>query len=113
LLSFDLAAEAAQVQLERGFREGDRNANTLMKATGFSVVLTALRAGTHLQEHQAADWVTVQTLQGRLKLRALDQEVELPSGHLLVLEPKLRHSVEALEDTAFLITLAGAGHDEA
>jgi quercetin dioxygenase-like cupin family protein len=67
-LAFDLAAESAQVRVERGYREGDRNANTLVKAEEFRIVLTALHAGARLQEHHAAGWVAIQTLAGHLRL---------------------------------------------
>jgi quercetin dioxygenase-like cupin family protein len=109
LATFDLRTEAAQIRNERGWREGDRNANTLFKTPDLSIVLTALRSGARLEEHQAAGRVSVQTITGRLRLRIGGQEVELPEGHLLVLEPGLRHDVEALDDSVFLLTLASAG----
>lgn len=105
-LAFDLQAELAQVRLERGYREGDRNANTLVKGDNFRIVLTALRAGTRLQEHQAAGWVSIQTIAGRLRVRLADETVELPAGHLLALAAHIAHDVEALEDSAFLLTVA-------
>jgi quercetin dioxygenase-like cupin family protein len=106
LLAFDLAAEAAQLQTERGWREGDRNANTLVKTPDFRVVLTALRSGGRLEEHQAAGSVSVQTITGRLRLRVGERQVELGAGQLVALEPGLSHAVEALEDSVFLLTLA-------
>jgi quercetin dioxygenase-like cupin family protein len=112
LIAIDLAVEAAQLRTERGWREGDRNANTLVKTPDFRVVLTALRAGARLQEHQAAGRVSIQTLSGRVRLQVGAQNVELPTGHLLVLEPGLAHDVEALEDSVFLLTLAWMGGAE-
>jgi hypothetical protein len=50
-LAFDLAAESAHLHTELSYQEGDRNANTLVRAPDFRVVLTALRAGTRLQKH--------------------------------------------------------------
>jgi quercetin dioxygenase-like cupin family protein len=106
LLTFDLAAEAGQLRAELAYQEGDRNANTLLKEPNARVVLTALRQGARLQEHQTAGWVVIQTVAGRLRVRALGQTVELPSGHLLTLEPNVAHDVEALEESVFLLTLA-------
>lgn len=114
LLTFDLAAEAAQLRAELAYQEGDRNANTLLKEANARVVLTALRQGARLQAHQTAGWVVVQTIAGRLRLRALGDSVELPPGHLLTLEPNVAHDVEALEESVFLLTLAwlpGRGED--
>src|SRR4051794_39437201 len=77
LLTFDLAAEAGQLRAELAYQEGDRNANTLLKEPHARVVLMALRQGAQLQEHQTAGWVVVQTISGRVRLRALGQSVEL------------------------------------
>jgi quercetin dioxygenase-like cupin family protein len=113
LLSFDLAAEVGQLRAELTYLEGDRNANTLLKAPAARVVLFALRRGAQLQEHQTAGWVIVQTIAGRIRLRALGQGIELPAGHLLTLEPNAAHDVEALEDSVMLLTLAwSAGQGE-
>ena len=113
--AFDLAAESAQLRYERGYREGDRNANTLVKAPNVRVALTAMRAGARLEEHRAASAVTVQTIEGRLRLHTGGQRVDLPAGHLLALESGVAHDVEALEDSVFLLTLtrpSGLGDGE-
>jgi quercetin dioxygenase-like cupin family protein len=104
----DLQAELAQLRLERGYREGERNANTLVKGDNFRIVLTALRAGNRLHEHEAAGWISIQAVAGRLRVHAAGQTVELPSGHLLALAGGIRHDVEALADSAFLLTIAAA-----
>jgi len=108
-MAFDLAAEAGQLRAELAYKEGDRNANTLLKEQGARVVLTALRQGARLQEHQTAGWVVIQTIVGRVRLQALGQSVDLPAGHLVTLEPNVAHEVEALEESVFLITLAWVG----
>jgi quercetin dioxygenase-like cupin family protein len=106
VLAFDLATEVAQLRAERGYREGERNAKTLVKAPDSRIVLTALRAGARVQEHHAAGRVAIQTISGRLRLQVLGQTLDLPAGHLLALEPDVSHDVEALEESAFLLTLA-------
>jgi hypothetical protein len=35
-----------------------------------------------------------------------DKVIDLPAGHMLALERALPHDVEALEDSAFLLTIA-------
>ena len=109
LLTFDLAAETARLRQEASWQQGDRNAKTLAKEDTFRCVLTLLRAGARLEEHATAAYVSVQTLSGRLRLRAGEQTVELPAGHLLVLAPDLPHDVEALEESSFLLTLTWLG----
>jgi quercetin dioxygenase-like cupin family protein len=106
LLAFDLGVRTAELQHERGWRDGDRSANTLVKAPDFRVVLTALRAGARLEEHEAAARVSIHTLSGHLRLHVAGEPVDLPAGHLLVLERDLAHDVEALQDSVFLLTIA-------
>jgi len=110
-LAFDLAAEAAQLRYERGYREGDRNANTLVKASNFRVILTVLRAGAQLLAHQTAGAVAIQTLEGQLRLHVGGLPVDLPAGHLLALEPSVVHDVEAAVDSTFLLTIGWRGED--
>ena len=59
-----------------------------------------------MKEHRAPGSAVVQTLSGRIRLGLPDQTVELPTGALVVLEPNLPHDVEALEESAFTITIA-------
>ena len=65
-----------------------------------------MRARARLEEHDAAARVSIQTLSGRLRLHVAGEPVELPAGHLLVLDRDLVHDVEALEDCVFLLTIA-------
>ncbi len=106
LLTFDLAAELDRLRQEPGYQRGDHGANTLVHEADCRVVLVALKAGARIREHDAAARITVQTITGRVRLRVRDQAVELPTGHLLVLAPNLAHDVEALEESAFLLTFA-------
>jgi len=45
VLAFDLAHEVARLHEQTAWRQGDRNAKTLVKEADFRVVLIALRAG--------------------------------------------------------------------
>ena len=105
-LSFDLTVEANLLRAEQAWRDGDRNANSLVHEPDFRIVLTALRAGARLAEHGAEGRVSIHTLSGRLRLTLPDQTVDLPAGHILALEPGIRHDVEAVEESTFLLTIA-------
>jgi quercetin dioxygenase-like cupin family protein len=106
-LHFDLEVEAAQLHYERGYREGDRGANTLVQTPGLHLVLTALRRDARLQEHRAPAHLTIHVLSGRLRVRVAAETYDLPAGHVLVLESGVRHDAEAVEDSVFLLTLGG------
>jgi hypothetical protein len=97
LLTFDLMAELAQLQQEESWRRGDRNAKTLVKESGLRVTMTALKAGAKLDQHETDGPLTIHALRGKLRLAVGGQPVELTPGHLLALD--------ALEDSAFLLTI--------
>jgi quercetin dioxygenase-like cupin family protein len=69
-------------------------------------VLTAIQANTTIHEHHAAGRISVQTVEGHLHMHAGGKEFNLPSGRLLVLDRAMPHDVVALEDSAFLLTIA-------
>ena len=70
-------------------------------------VLVSLAAGDSLSDHHVRERATVVVLDGRLMITAGDGEQATGStGTMVVFEPSEWHSVEALEDSRFLLLLA-------
>jgi quercetin dioxygenase-like cupin family protein len=67
--------------------------------------LIALAAGHKLDEHDNPGEATVQVLHGRVRLRAGDVSWDGSPVDLLIV-PAARHTLEALEDSAVLLTVA-------
>ena len=65
----------------------------------------ALVGGAGLAEHESPGEATLQGLTGRVRLVAGDRSEEGVAGDLLVIPPA-RHSLEALEDSVVLLTVA-------
>ena len=71
--------------------------------------LVALRAGSSLDEHENPGEATVQVLQGRVTLVAGGDRWNGSPGDLMFV-PDARHSLEALEDSVVLLTVAKESH---
>ncbi|WP_336210895.1 cupin domain-containing protein [Nonomuraea sp. LPB2021202275-12-8] len=67
--------------------------------------LIALTAGSSLSEHENPGEATLVVLHGRVRLRSGDTSWDGMTGDFLVI-PQARHSLEALEDSAALLTVA-------
>ncbi len=112
VLVFDLHDEASRLRHEPAWQRGERNAITLAKEPDLRVVLTALKHGARVQEHQVGTQFTLQVLEGRLQVHLPSETIDLAAGQVLVVEAGVPHDVEALEESVFLLTIVGAGAHE-
>jgi quercetin dioxygenase-like cupin family protein len=110
-LEFDLKRELEQLHSEAGWGTG-QNARTLVKYDDFRVVLTALKARARLPGHQTEGRISIQTVVGHIQVRAQGRTFDLAAGSLLALDRGIPHDVEALEESAFLLTIAWPGRNE-
>jgi quercetin dioxygenase-like cupin family protein len=104
-LEFDLAREIDQLHQEPEWTSG-HNAKTLVKYDDLRVVLIALRAHARVPTHQTEGRISVQTIRGHVHVRASGRTFDLPVGNLLTLDRGLPHDVEAVEESAVLLTIA-------
>jgi quercetin dioxygenase-like cupin family protein len=65
----------------------------------------ALSGGRALDEHESPGEATLQVLRGNIRLHAADESWDGSVGEYVVIPPT-RHGVEAVEDSAFLLTVA-------
>lgn len=105
MLTFDLNGEIKQLREENSW-QGGRDSKTLVKNQDFRIVLTVLKANALLHEHKATGRISVQVLSGHIQMHVQDKVFDLPAGHLLALDRAVPHDVKALEDSAFLLTIA-------
>lgn len=108
-LSFDLQGELQRLRTENHPWQAGRNAKILVKYPNLRILLIGLRPGAHVAEHRAAGPVSVQTISGRILVRAAGRVFDLPEGQLLALEAEVPHDLEALAESAVLVTIAWLG----
>lgn len=105
MLAFDLNAEIKRLREENAWHCG-RDSKTLVKNQDFRIVLIVMKADAVLHEHKTSGRISVQVLSGHIQMHVQDKVFDLPAGHLLALDRAVPHDVKALEDSAFLLSLA-------
>ena len=106
LAQFNLAAEIEQLRCEESWQRGTgRSSKTLAKYPDFRIVLVAMKPNTEMKEHRAEGRISIQTIVGHIRLKLPQQTVEVPAGHLLILDRFITHDVQAVEESAFLLTV--------
>lgn len=111
ILRADLMTTLGELRQEEPWRVRGHNARTLAKYPDLRVVLVAMREGSRLHEHSTAARITIQVLVGRIRMHVDGSVVELRFGDLLTLDRGLPHDVEALQESAFVLTLSAMQTD--
>ncbi|WP_223847659.1 cupin domain-containing protein [Bifidobacterium callitrichos] len=78
---------------------------TVLREDGLRAVLFAFDKDQALSEHTAAMPVTIQVLEGRLRVGGGEREVELTAGGIVYLSARLPHTVYALEPSKMLLQM--------
>ena len=104
-LQFDLGAEVDQLRREDGSKTG-QNAKTLVKYDDFRIVLITLEPGAHIPWHHTAARISIHAVAGRVRVGTDDRTFDMPAGSILALDRTLPHEIEALEQSALLLTIA-------
>jgi quercetin dioxygenase-like cupin family protein len=78
---------------------------TVLKADGARVVLFAFDAGQELSEHTAAVPILLQVLDGRLRVGADGEHVELSPGGLVHIGSRVPHEILALQPSRMILTM--------
>ena len=106
LVTINIPAFIKQLKQEAAWKESDRNTITVFKTNGMRIVLIALHKGAEMVTHTAKGIISVQVLEGQIKFTTDAQTAALIKGQMLTLHEGIPHSVLAIEETVFLLTLS-------
>ena len=108
---FDLLREITVSEQQKPWASGI-HARTLYKKRDFRIVLISMEAATQMKEHHVDGTSSVQVLRGHIRYSTQGQFYELRTGNLLTLGASIKHKVEAIEESEFLLTISWPGNRE-
>ena len=106
LVEMNLHKFIDQIKDETTWKESDRNSVTIFKSETMRIVLMGLHQGTELKPHKANGVISVQVLEGKINFITEQKTALVESGQMIALQQNVTHSVVALTDAFFLLTLA-------
>jgi hypothetical protein len=106
---FDLPALERELRQEVALAVEGHSAVTLVKHPDLRVVLIALRKGARRVEARTEARVTLQALRGHLEAHFPDGAFDLPAGHLVTLDGGVAFGLQAMTESAVLLTLSWPG----
>jgi quercetin dioxygenase-like cupin family protein len=106
-VSVDIKAEIARLKSERAWADNDRHGSSLVKGDGINVALIMLKKGAKMQEHHTRAPITVQVIEGKINFVAKGKSQVATAGTLIALDRAIEHSVEAVEESALVLTVGG------
>ena len=65
-----------------------------------------MKGGTRMRQHRAEGRISIQQLKGQVCVHLANRKVNVLAGHLLMLDCGVLHDVEALEESALLLTIS-------
>lgn len=107
-LAFHLIQEIDELKHEPSWQRGDRNAKTLVQERDLHVLLVVLKSKARIAARESRTQVTAHVIEGRLLVHLSDRTIEVFADRLVAIAAGVAHELEALEESAFLLTIAGS-----
>jgi quercetin dioxygenase-like cupin family protein len=110
-LEYDLVREVRQLHEEPSWTNG-QNAKTLAKYDDFRIVLMAVQAGALVPLHKAPGCISIHMISGHVLVHALERTFNLLPGSLLAFDKEVPHHLQAIEESALLLSIVWPGRQE-
>lgn len=106
LVEINLEEVIKQIKSETTWADSDRNSVTLFKSETMRIVLIGLHENAELKPHKANGVISVQVIEGKIEFTVEEQITHLEQRRMITLQENIIHSVKALTESFFLLTLA-------
>jgi len=111
IAQFDLPKEIADSEQKKPWQSG-LYSRTLFKKHDFRIVLITMEAVARMKEHHADGTLSIQVLKGHIRVTIHGKPHDLHAGNLFTLGASIRHDVEAIDASAFLLTISWPSTEE-
>lgn len=108
LVRIEIPEFIRQLKAEVTWQTSDRNAITVYKTNGLRIVLIALHKDAIMKEHSAEGIISLQIIEGEINFTTDKESINMKKGEMLALHKGVDHSLKAVEETVFLLTLTTA-----
>jgi quercetin dioxygenase-like cupin family protein len=95
-----------KIKSEPAWEKNDRNAMTVYKTNGMRIVLIALHEDAVMDKHTNNGIISVQVLDGEINFNTEGRSIALKTGQMIALHRNVAHSVAAIKESVFLLTVA-------
>ena len=106
VLAFLLDMEVDEMRERAARSSNGRASKTLVKEGRLRVTVVSLTAGSALESHATEGPVSIHCLSGHIRVSAAGREMDVSPAGLVALNTLVEHSVTALDDATFLLTLS-------
>lgn len=106
LTGIDLNKFMDDLKEESTWKDSDRNSITVHKSDNFVMVLICLHENAALKPHNAKGMLSLQVLKGKIDFLVENKKLEMEKGNVVVLHENIFHSINALEESFLLLTIA-------
>ncbi|MGH9596844.1 MAG: cupin domain-containing protein [Edaphobacter sp.] len=111
MAEFDLLKEIGDSEQKKPWQSG-HDARTLFKKHDMRIVIVTMEPAARIKEHHADGTISIQALKGHIRVTVHGKQHDLHVGNLFTLAASIRHDVEAVEESAFLLTISWPSGDE-
>jgi len=106
LVEMNLYEFIHQLKNEETWANSERNSVTIFKSDTMRIVLLGLHENAEFPPHTANGVISIQVLEGNIQLMTDQRHSLVGKGQMVALQKNILHSVKAMEESFFLLTLS-------
>ncbi len=105
LVLVDIETYIKQIKSEKAWEENDRNSITVFKSDKLRIVIVAMHKNAVMHTEHPKNILSIQLLQGKVKLYTDEQTITVEEDQLFVLHENISYKIEAVKKATFLLTI--------